>query len=602
MVRRYAGLRCSHLLQNLGNGAPGPRAALVGTYGSAALAEERRLAYSEAVERFLKLGGDRRVRVFRAPGRIALNPHCEHQGAWVPYGTHRREILLVVGARSDDLFTLSNLDPSHRQAISFRLHEEVARGPKAWRRGWLAYIEDPCVVSTREALADPKHRLTGRTSSINFVKAAALRLLREGPGRPCGADMVINGDIPVGVGQSSSSALVVATAMSLNELWGLKLTPEALTSACGEAEWYVGTRGGAGDHAAMLLGSASGLVGIRFEPPVTVRDVRPMPLPAGYQIIIANSGRQAIKNKEERRQFNGGIFAYQFALMYLREALQRQARELGLALGQEGVRFLADINAERFPLHAIYRLLLAVPELVTPHELRLRYPESYETGALGCFGTTDPEKLPQSIPVRGAALYGLGRVDRGLAMHEICARGDEAAMRESGRLMYLTHDGDRVSRYDRRDGRSVPYQGNLASVSDEHIRSLAEAAAGGPGAPGWQASQLRFQSGFFGASTPELDRIVDLVTPLPEVLGAGLMGAGGGGCVLILARAGQEALARVTGTLRASYYEPLGLPVAVEAWHPTAPAGELTFDAAAVEQPGLEPVLAEEKAATWLAA
>ena len=117
-----------------------------------------------------------------------------------------------------------------------------------------------------------------------------------------------------------------------------------------------------------------------------------------------------------------------------------------------------------------------------------------------------------------------------------------------------------------------------------------------------RASQLRFQSGFYGASTPELDRIVDLVTPLPEVLGAGLMGAGGGGCVLILARAGQEALSQVTATLREGYYEPLGLPVAVEPWHPTAPAGELTFDAAAVEPPGLEPVLAEEKAASWLAA
>jgi len=79
------------------------------------------------VEPFLKLGGDRRVRVFRAPDRIALNPHCEQQEAWVPYGTHRREIFLVVGPRSHDLFTVSNLDASHCQGISFRLHEELAR-------------------------------------------------------------------------------------------------------------------------------------------------------------------------------------------------------------------------------------------------------------------------------------------------------------------------------------------------------------------------------------------------------------------------------------------------------------------------------------------
>jgi hypothetical protein len=343
----------------------------------------------------------------------------------------------------------------------------------------------------------------------------------------------------------------------------------------------------------MLLGSLNGLTSICFQPPVTVRDARFMPLPPGYQIVIANSGQRAIKNKEERRHFNAGIFAYRFALVYLKEAL----RELGF--GQDGAQFLADINPQRFPLEAIYRLLLAVPESVTPRELLERYRESYEQGALGCFGTVDPAALPQRIPVRGAALYGLGRVDRGLAMHELCARGDEAAMREFGRLMYVTHDGDRVSRWNGSAGGSLPDRGSLENVSDAHIRSLIRAAASGPGTPGWEAAQLRYQSGFYGASTPELDRMVDLVAPLEEVLGAGLMGAGGGGCVLLLMRAGCEALSRVTEVLREGYYDLLGLPVTVEPWQPVAPAGELALGpagGAALETgPALMPVGARER-------
>ncbi len=76
--------------------------------------------------------------------------------------------------------------------------------------------------------------------------------------------------------------------------------------------------------------------------------------------------------------------------------------------------------------------------------------------------------------------------------------------------------------------------------------------------------QLRCQPGFYGASIPELDRIVDVVSTLPHVLGAGLMGAGGGGCVLILARDGEDVLQRVTAALAQHYYQPLGKKMDVE--------------------------------------
>ena len=430
-------MRCSSLLRLLERGGPDSHHALAQTYGTQAtgIIEQKRQAWLRAVRCFLERWGDGDVLAFRAPARIALNPHCEHQGAWVPYGTHQRELICLLGARRDDLITLTNLDTSHRGGLSFRVREEIAVAPEAWRSGWAGFIDDPRVARRRECLADPKDRTCDRTGSINFIKAAALRLAREARAPLRGANLVIEGDIPVGVGQSSSSALVVVAALAFNRLWNTGLDPRRLASISGEAEWYVGTRGGAGDHAAMLLGSPEGLVGMRFVPPVTVRDTRPMCLPPGCQILIANSGQRAIKNKEERRQFNAGIFAYRFALLYLRDAVSAHRREFGLSATQDGVRFLADVSVEHFPLHVIYRLLMAVPEAVSPSELMARYPESYEQGALACFGTADCDELPSSIPIRGAALYGLGRVDRGLAMHELCARGDDGAVAEFGRLM-----------------------------------------------------------------------------------------------------------------------------------------------------------------------
>src|SRR5262249_26259371 len=100
-------------------------------------------------------------------------------------------------------------------------------------------------------------------------------------------------------------------------------------------------------------------------------------------------------------------------------------------------------------------------------------------------------------------------------------------------------------------------------------------AAAGPGHPDWPAAQLRRQPGFYGASTPELDRIVDLARSLPMVRGAGLMGAGGGGYVLILADAGDEPLAAVRDALETGYYRPLGLEPDVEPWQPVDAAGRV---------------------------
>jgi len=575
-----AGLLCSELLLALERNSPQVKDLLQEIYGAddPKVIEGRRLAYREVTRQFLQQWGDREVRIFRAPGRIALNPHCEHQGAWVPYGTHRREMIALISPRPDGVFTLTSVDPSHEKKLAFRLEEEIALAPEAWRAGWGEYIEDDNVVALRDSLADPKERLSGKTGGINFIKAVVLRLSRELVEAPTGADIVISGDIPIGAGLSSSSAIVVVAALALKDLWQLAVSLPELVSICGEAEWYVGTRGGAGDHAAMLLGSGEGLTEMRFLPPVTVKETRAITLSRDYQIIIANSGERAIKNKEERRHFNSGIFAYKFALAFLQDALRSLKFELGLNGEVEKAQFLGDITTEDFPLPAIYRLLRAVPEMVSPQEISQRYPESFSRQAHACFGTVDAELLPNSVPVRGAAMYGLARADRGLRMHELLLRGDEAAMKEFGLLMSITHDGDRVSRFDPTKEQSRYYAENLESFSDARLDWLIAQAALGPEGKYWEQIQLRRQPGFYGASTLALDRMVDSVLPLEGVLGAGLMGAGGGGCVLILAEAGEARFQQVAEALDCKYYRALGKPAAVETWHATAPAGKLYLD------------------------
>src|SRR5262249_2645053 len=135
---------------------------------------------------------------------------------------------------------------------------------------------------------------------------------------------------------------------------------------------------------------------------------------------------------------------------------------------------LAEIQTERFDLWMIYRLLLSLPETSSPEALREQFPAAFDAAARGCFGTADPAAMPADVPLRGAAMYGLGRVDRGLVMPALLARGEDAAMAEFGRLMSITHDGDRVTRW--QNGVGEPFTGNQERLADDYLKEMLAAA------------------------------------------------------------------------------------------------------------------------------
>lgn len=445
--------------------------------------------------------GEGDVQLVRAPARVSLNPHADHQGCFVLYGCHARELVAVAGARDDRRFVVANADPQYETPLSFSLDAERDRDSAAWERGWPDYIEAPAVK------AEVAQRVGARTRPLNYIKAAVLRLAAAGDAR-CGLNLALAGDIPPAAGQSSSSALVVATALALQACGWPRRQRSELAALLGEAEWYVGTRGGSGDHAAMLLGERGELTNIRFEPPVGIREVRTATFPSGYRLWLVNSGVRAEKSSAEKRLFNRGVFAYKFALRALQAALGPTGEEISR---------LADVSVERFALGAIYDLLLALPEEARLAELKRRWPHGFDALCESFFDTADPTLLPASVPLRGAALYGLGRADRGLVQDRLLTRGTPEALAQFGELMSVTHDGDRLFRG------GQPWRGNLDSLSNEALLASRELP-------------LRLQSGFYGASIAALDAIVDTVQALPGVLGSGLMGAGGGGVVLVLAR------------------------------------------------------------------
>ena len=130
----------------------------------------------------------------------------------------------------------------------------------------------------------------------NYVRAAVQAI-----GPPCGFDAFVTSDLPVASGLSSSSALVVATALASIAASGRgQPAPLALAGELAEAERYVGTAGGGMDQAACLLGRAGHALRIDFDP----LRVEPVAFPAGWRLVVGHSGEPAAKSGDAQSLYN----------------------------------------------------------------------------------------------------------------------------------------------------------------------------------------------------------------------------------------------------------------------------------------------------------
>ncbi|MBI4550883.1 MAG: hypothetical protein HY710_01310 [Candidatus Latescibacteria bacterium] len=484
------------------------------------LIEERQTVYTTLLDVFAQTyGRQERVALVRAPARLNLKGvHVDHRGGYVNYLTIDREIAMAVSPREDDTVVLHDLESDRFGPRAFRIGDDLPAGA---RGRWLSYIEQVRPVPGDWA---------------NYVKAAVLRLQDHYADRPLrGMNLLVAGNIPLAAGLSSSSALVVAACEGCLWVNGLTLSNEQKALLCGEGEWYIGTRGGAGDHAAMIFGRRDHLIRLRFFP----LTVEPVAFPSGYRVVVCNSLRQAHKADGAKSTFNERVATYEIGMLLLRQAFPDLAGRL---------THLRDINAEQLGLDEadVYRMVAALPERVTRADLLQRLPAHRET--LERLFNTHREPL-DGYRVRAVCLFGLAECERSRMYADVLTRGE---METVGRLMELSHDGDRVVTFDG-NGRPRPWG---HPVTDAYLRSLvADAQSRDPVRT--QRARLWQQAGGYGCSCEELDQLVDIAKTVPGVVGAGLTGAGLGGCVLALVQDGfTDALIEA---VTARYYAPRGL-------------------------------------------
>ncbi|MCF6177177.1 MAG: NTP transferase domain-containing protein [Victivallaceae bacterium] len=489
-----------------------------------------------------KLAPAEKIGLIRSPGRLnVMGRHVDHQGGNCNLMTIGYETLMAVHQREDNMVCLHHVDEENFASVEFSISELVEDLP--WD-DWLSLVN-----------SDKLAKLISNygVDWSYYVKASLLRLQKKFTDRRLvGMDIFVTGNIPMAAGLSSSSSLVVGTADAVVAINQLDTFPSQLVTLCGEGEWFVGTRGGSADHAAVKLGERGKVVKVTFFD-FAVEDI--VEFPHDYVMVVCDSGIKARKSSNAKDQFNHRICCYRIGFMLIKKLFPQFAPLL---------HHLRDVNVRNLgiPLSWIYRILLHLPEQSTLEELQQMLPE--EDLAALCTNHCPP--ADGLYPIRGVVLFGLSEFERSRLYADCLKNGD---LKTIGQLMNSSHDGDRVSI--NIDGKQQPYQ---APTSNLHLLKLMEDLDSG--APERViAAQLQWQPGSYHCSIPEIDKMVDLAITTPGVVGAQLAGAGLGGCMMVLAHI--DCVDDLRKNICEKYYAPAKIKPNILICRPISGAGIITL-------------------------
>ncbi len=257
--------------------------------------------------------GDRWTAI--APGRVNLiGEHTDYNGLPVLPIAIDRDLRTDFRAVGEPVVRLDNT-AARFAPFSFRLDKPVGRAPQG---DW-----------------------------SNYVRAAARGLQEHGVELRCGIEGTVTGSVPIAMGLSSSSALVVASALALLKANGVAVTgvpepadrtavgaaPESAEGAAGRtelmlsrlelaaltarAERFVGLEGGGMDQTVCLHGVPGHALRIDFDP----LRVMPVPVPEGWRWVVASSLVRAEKSRGARAAYNERARQCREALQGLEDAL-----------------------------------------------------------------------------------------------------------------------------------------------------------------------------------------------------------------------------------------------------------------------------------------
>jgi galactokinase len=261
----------------------------------------------EVAEQFVSVFGTT-PQVFRAPGRVNLiGEHTDYNDGFVmPAAIGFYTYVGVTENQSDLLRVYSR---QFDESIELPLHDLV--GPP--RRHWSDYV--------RGVAAE----------------------LRDAGCEIGGANLVIDGDVPLGAGLSSSAAIEMATALAFTALRGTNFPRIELVKLCQRAEnQYSGTKCGIMDQFISCFGIANQAVMLDCRSLSATQ----VPLPSTVHLLICNT---MVKHELAGGEYNDRRASCERSVAKLSQSIPnvQALRDISLEQLEQHRRLLDDVDYRR---------------------------------------------------------------------------------------------------------------------------------------------------------------------------------------------------------------------------------------------------------------
>lgn len=498
--------------------------------------EKKRGLLIAALKDYLKHYDNSPVIIARAPGRVnIMGRHIDHQGGDVNMAAIDKDIYCIIGKRKDSQIVANSIEPYRFPERSFSM-ESLGVDPQ---KNWNQFINSSFVL---------KQLSSAKRDWGSYIKAVLSRFQHFCGRRKTlkGLNMMVAGDLPMEGGISSSSALFMAIAEGCKTLNGLAISPYRFVELCDEGECFLGNRGGTGDHAAIKYSRRGCITQIGFYP---LQIIKTIPFPSDYIIAMCNSQYQAYKTRGAKNTYNQRVACYHIGTELLKKKFP-QIKDFAVHL--RDIAYGKGNLSEKDILCMMQKLPLKISRGEIIDEI-----ENPEI-------KSNIEAMPPSIdffPVREILIYGLSECIRSRFGTELILKGD---IKGFGELMNISHDGDRVARWTEEND-YIPF---APDYSDRALKKIVSQA-------GKKMHPLMYQSGRYGCSIQEIDRMEDIAQKIKNVSGAQISGAGLGGYIMILAK--EDAYEEIEDEMVKQYYEPLNLPPETFIAYPSEGSGIVCF-------------------------
>jgi galactokinase len=261
---------------------------------------------SSALRRFKELYGDGEVSVLRAPARInIIGEHVDYvpgdSMASLCFASREHAMYMLFRASDEGVIRGASAIEKFPQ-FSFALDNENLETNQPWES----------VVFNRPAPAP--HWGNYVKGAVNFAR------WKYGADVARGFDFLIGSSIPPNSGASSSSALVTLAGAAIRQANHLMPDPRELALDSSQAEWFIGTRGGAMDHLAICLATPGNAIYISH----STQHTETIPMPDHRYRWITFFSHEANKGRELMLEYNERVAVSRIMI----PALLREAAEI----------------------------------------------------------------------------------------------------------------------------------------------------------------------------------------------------------------------------------------------------------------------------------